>query len=333
MPKAGTMSQAEVEHLLAAVESESPGAVAETTPEPAAPDAAPARAAQFNFPPLTVFSEAEFRLLRARHDDFIRSLSGRLTAQLRLECGLQMPRLETVSFRGFRDALSNPTHLAVLRLEPWNGTSLLNIPPRLALALVDRELGGPGACSDEPRELTKMEARLLSPFIELVAAEWCGCWGEKLEFHPAIQRSEACPRFVHTHPADETLLLVGLDLQLGDLTEQLQLAVPLSLVEPLLAKLDTNRPPAPVSPKPAPAPPARWNAALDDLTVRLTAQWHGLELTAREIGNLKPGDVVPIKSGTHEQVQILLDATPKYQGTLGTLGSNWAIKIATVLKK
>ena len=333
MPKGEAMSQAEVERLLAVVESESGGAAAETAPAAETPEAAPSGTAQFNFPPLTVFSEAEFRVLRARHEDFIRALSGRLTAHLRLECGLQMPRLETVSFRGFRDALSNPTHLSILRLEPWNGTALLNLPPRLALALVDRELGGAGAFADEPRELTKMEARLLSPFIELVAAEWCGCWGEKLEFRPTIQRTESCPRFVHTHPADETLLLVGLDLQIGDLTEQLQLVVPLSLVEPLLAKLDTNRQPAPASPKPAPAAPARWNAALDDLPVRLTAQWHGLELTAREIGNLKPGDVVPIKSGTNEQVQILLDATPKYQGSLGTLGSNWAIKIATVLKK
>lgn len=322
------MSQSEVERLLASVEGEQTAA----TPEPGAPLAS-GSPARLDFPAASLFSESEFRSLRTRHEDYIRSLGGRLSGHLRLECGLQMSKLETMRFRTYLEGLSNPTHLAVFRLEPMNGVCLLDIPPRLALSIVDRELGGPGHYQDDPRDLTKMETRLISRVIDLITNEWCAAWSEKMEFRPTVFGYETCPRFVHTHPPDQMLLVLGIELRIGDLTEQMQLALPCSILEPLLAKVDADRRSAETGPKDRPAAPPRWNAALDDVPVRLTAEWQGLEVTARELGELKPGDVLTIAPGTSDRIEILLDSTPKYTGNLGTAGANWAVKIAEVLRR
>src|SRR5579863_161760 len=339
-PKSETMPRAEVEQLLAAVEDEQKPAAESLEPapsaepaEPAAPVApvAPGSPARLDIPAASFFSEQEFRTLRARHEDYVRSLAGRLSGHLRVECGLQMTKLETVRFKAFLGGLSDPTHLAVFKLEPLNAVCLLNLPPKLALSLVDRELGGPGTFQDEPRELTKMETRLVSRVTELIATEWCGAWSEKAQLKATLSGCETSPRFVRTLPPEQMLVLLSMELRFGELVEQVRMVFPLPVIEQLVGKSDAERRKAEAAAKPPPAPLPKWNAAMDDLTVRLTAEWHGVEVTARQLGELKPGDVLAIAPGTAEQIQVLLEAVPKYSGSLGTAGANWAIKIAEVL--
>jgi len=327
MPKGETMSQSEVERLLAAVEDEQKAAT-----ESAEASGAASVSARLDFPAVSLFSEGEFRSLRTRHEDYIRSLGGRLSAHLRLECGLQMSKLETMRFRSYLDGLSNPTHLAVFRIEPLTGVCLLDIPPRLGLSIVDRELGGPGVCQDDARDLTKMETRLIARVIDLITTEWCGAWTEKMEYRPALFAYETCPRFVNTHPPDQMLLVLGMELHLGDVVEQMQMALPISVLEPLLARADADRRSAEAGSKTAPKAAPRWNPVMDDMPVRLTAEWHGLEVTAQQLGDLKPGDVLAIAPGSADRIQILLESSPKYTGNLGTAGSNWAVKIADVVR-
>lgn len=324
------MSQAEVERLLAVVENQT--AAAGTAPD-GTPGAAGPLGGQLEFPVAAAFSEPEFRVLRMRHEEYIKSLAGRLAAHLRMECGLQLTKLEALRFKAFTDGLSNPTHLAVFRLEPWKGTCLMDVPPRLALSLVDRELGGPGVFEDEARDLTRLETQLLSRFIDLIAGEWCASWGQKVEFRPAVIRHETCPRYLNTHAPDETLLVLGMELRMGEVAERIHMAFPLPILEPLLAKLNAEMHAGEVNEKTAPAAAPRWNPAMDDLPVRLTAQWQGVELTARELGELKPGDVLRIAPGTADRIELLLESAPKYQGSLGTLGPNWAVKIVEAVRK
>src|SRR5580698_6851251 len=142
MPENEAMSQAEVEQLLVAAErSEAAAAEAttavETITSPAPEDLAPQPSPRHDFPAASLFSELEWRSLRARHEDYVRALNGRLSAHLHLECSLQLTKLEPVRFKNFLAGVSNPTHLTMFRLEPFAGTTLLDITPRLALSLVD----------------------------------------------------------------------------------------------------------------------------------------------------------------------------------------------------
>ena len=115
------------------------------------------------FPKLSLFSSAELRRLRMRHEDFIGSLATRLSIHLGMEVALQMSKLEAVPFQKFADGLSNPTYLTMLKLPPLAGICLLDIPPRLGLCIVDRELGGPGRAPEEARQIGKIEARPACP--------------------------------------------------------------------------------------------------------------------------------------------------------------------------
>ncbi len=76
------------------------------------------------------------------------SSSARSPRGSRFFCGwnfpLQLAKVHIESYQKFIDSLANPTYITLFKTEPLKGAGLLVIPPRLALTLVDRLLGGPG---------------------------------------------------------------------------------------------------------------------------------------------------------------------------------------------
>lgn len=89
-------------------------------------------------------TEVELRRLRLLHEEFIRYLSARLSLFLRMELGLKMAKLTTLTYAKFTDSLPSPTHLCLFKVEPLLGVGILDINPRLALTIADRMLGGRG---------------------------------------------------------------------------------------------------------------------------------------------------------------------------------------------
>jgi flagellar motor switch protein FliM len=331
IPTGDTVSQSEIEKLLAQMGGgEAPAA------EPGASTPQAAAGGDFlqrhDFPQLSFFSPAELRKLRVRHEEFIHSLAARLSIRFGAEVSLQMAKLETTPFQSFIDALANPTHLTVLKLEPLLGNCLLDIPLRLGLCMVDRELGGIGVWQDEPRELTKMETGLLSRVVESILSEWCGVWSDLLDLRPVLIGCESNGRFLQTCPPNTMMLVLGMELQMGMMVEQMQLGLPYPTLEPLIAKLNSAME---AGQKPAvtrEAKPVKWNPALDDMELRVTAELPDVEISARRLADLKPGDLISVRTEKASQVQVCLSGSPKFTAVLGLRGEQWAVKIVQVQK-
>ncbi|TVR55903.1 MAG: flagellar motor switch protein FliM, partial [Puniceicoccaceae bacterium] len=102
-------------------------------------------------------SEVELRHVRIRHEEFIRYLAARLSIFLRLEFGLKMSRLATLTYSKFIETIGNPAHIVLFKLEQLYGVGVLDFNPRLALTIVDRMLGGKGHSVKGDRYLTEIE--------------------------------------------------------------------------------------------------------------------------------------------------------------------------------
>ncbi len=329
-PASEIVSQSEIEKLLAQMSGGEAPVSEPGAPQPQAAAAGNDFLQRHDFPQLSFFSAAELRKLRMRHEEFINSLAARLSIRFGMEVSMQMAKLETTPFKAFVDALANPTHLTVLKLEPLLGNCLLDIPLRLGLCVVDRELGGAGVWQDEPRELTKMEAGLLARVVENILSEWCGVWGDLLDLRPAQIGCESNGRFLQTCPPNTMMLVLGMELQMGTVVEQMQLGLPYPTLEPLMAKLNALME---ADQKPAvarAAKPIKWNPALDDMELRVTAELPEVEVSARQLADLKPGDVIPIKAEKASQVQVCLGGMAKFVAVLGMRDERWAVKLTQV---
>jgi flagellar motor switch protein FliM len=202
------------------------------------------------------------------------------------------------------------------------------IPPRLGLTLVDRLLGGPGQMSDQNRDLSELEIALGDQVALLLLGEWCSHWPEMRDLRPAILGHENNSRFLQTAPADTAMLVIALNIGLGDQTQPEQIVFPYATVEPLVrllcpAGLPRDEVAAPIVTRP------KWNREFDEMPVPLTAEWKGLKLSAGDITRLKTGDVLLLDAACAVQVELRLSHITKFIGRPGTRGGRWAVQLTS----
>jgi flagellar motor switch protein FliM len=128
------------------------------------------------------------------------------------------------------------------------------------------------------------------------------------------------------------MLILSVETRLGDCTERMELAFPFHTIQPLV------RQPGPSAEADASAAPTRtgrllWNPNLDEVAVRVSTEWYGLEMSARELSRLKCGDVLMLEANCFDRVEVQLEQRPKFHGRLGTAGDGWAVELTERVKR
>lgn len=274
-------------------------------------------------------SEVELRRLRLLHEDFIRYLSARLSLYLRMEFGLKMAKLTTVTYSKFTDSLPNPTHLSLFKVDPLVGVGILDINPRLALTIADRLLGGRGHSVKAERYLTEIEIALIEDVIVILLEEWCAQWKVEQELRPQIIGHENNGRFLQTSPKDAIVLAMTLEANFGDCSEQLQIGVPYYTIEPVVKKMQARR--QKDTAVATVEKGASWQGSYDHITMPVRAEWQALELSLREVTSLRVGDVIEMPATLFNETRVLLNGTAKFAGTVGVDADRVAIQLTRKL--
>jgi flagellar motor switch protein FliM len=324
-PATDFLDQSEIDKLLAqTIETQT-----KKSPHIIAGDGAGPKVEPYDFRNPAFLSEGELRRLRLLHEDFIRYLSARLALYLRMEFGLKMAKLTTVTYSKFTESLPNPTHISLFKVEPLAGVGILDINPRLALTIADRLLGGRGHSVKAERYLTEIEIALIEDVILIFLEEWCGQWKSEQELRPALIGHENNGRFLQTSPRDAIMLAMSLECNFGDCSEQIQIGVPYYTIEPVVKKMQARR-----QKDNAIAPTvkrAEWQPAYDRITVPVRAEWQAFEVPLREITSLRVGDIVEMQSSICAETRVVLNDVPKFLGTVGLDGDRVAIQLSKKL--
>lgn len=317
----------------------------ETTATPTPPAAEPAVAAASAAAPApavatgpklyeltqrTLFNAAELRRLTVDYENIRRSCAVRLAVLFRTDFELKLEALNTPTFRQFTGEMPQPTHLTLFKVEPLRGVGVLEMTPSLALSLLDRLMGGPGAADIPSRELTEIEVALLGQITHLLTEAWCAHWTLGKDLKSSLIGNENDPRFLQTSPPDSTMLVAAFDARIGDAAGKIRIALPFSTVEPILQIIRAELKPPVETPLP-PAKPAAWNPALDHVAIPVTAELPGPQITARELQQLKVGDVLPISADAASLVQVKLGGVPRFNARLGTRDQHWAVEVLNAL--
>jgi len=335
LPSSGeqeVLSQSDVEKLLAQVADQ------EGWNPSAKPGAAPSKAQPksvvqpYDFRMPVFLSANELRKLRVEHDEFVQALSARLSNYLRLEVGLQLSKINTVTFSEFATTLANPTHITLFKVDPLAGVCVLEMNPRLGLTIVDRLMGGAGASVDVDRDLSEIEVALLDQATQLIIGEWCNHWSAPEDLRPVILGHENNGQFVQTSSPAAITLAVAIEARIGDCMEKLQIGFPCMMLEPLIRRLsmevDSVTKEAETTIKVAP----RWMSQFDNVKLPMTAYIPDMTFPAGELARLKVGDVLSWNPETVNEIQLFVASLHKFNGRLGRNGKHWAVQINQILK-
>jgi flagellar motor switch protein FliM len=272
------------------------------------------------------------RKLRAHETQFINAMEARVALFLRSEFPLKLAGIQILSYQKLTEGWAGPTHLILFKAEPLRGVSLLEIPLRLGLTIVDRLMGGPGRVESTTREISEIEKALLDQIVQIILEEWCNNWAAVKPLKTTPLGCESSGRFLQTAPPQTNMLTVAIEARLGEATGQIKLAFPYAAMEPCLRQLCVGSEPVTETPAPAPSAPVKWNRSLDNVALPVAAEWQGLELSARDVLHLKVGDVLQITPQLAEQVSLRLGEIAKFNGRLGTVGGHWAVELTQAIK-
>lgn len=291
------------------------------------PETEEAAAQPLDFRGSSLLSPRQMRKLRAHETQFINATEARLTMYLRTEFVLKLAGIQIIPHQKLTEGWAAPTHLVLFKIEPLRGVCVLEIPLHLGLTIVDRLMGGPGRVEQVSREISEIEKALLDQIVQVILEEWCNNWAAVKPLKSAVLGCETNGRFLQTAPPQTNMLTLALDARLGDCAAQIKMAVPYAALEPCLRQLCGASEASSETSAPAPTTAVKWNRGLDDLTLPVTAEWQGLELSAREMLHLKIGDVLQISPQLAQQVCLRLGDVSKFNGRLGTVAGHWAVEL------
>ena len=328
-PPASILDQSEIDKLLAQEVAVAPPKQFLIRPDGAKGHGESLKVEAYDFRNPNFLSEIELRRLRLLHEDFIRYLSARLSLYLRMELGLKMAKLTTATYSKFTESLPNPTHLCLFKVDPLVGVGILDVNPRLALTIADRLLGGRGHSVKAERYLTEIEIALIEDVINIILEEWSAQWKVEQELHPMIIGHENNGRFLQTSPKDAIILILTLEANFGDCSEQIQIGVPYYTIEPVVKKMQVRR--QKDTAVTTAAKKAAWHPAYEHITVPVRAEWSALEVNLREITSLRVGDVFELPASIFHETCVLLNGMPKFIGTVGSDTSKVAVQLTRKL--
>ncbi len=283
------------------------------------------RVEPFDFRTPRFLAEPDISRLRTSHQQFVASLSGRIASFLRAEFNLRFAGLTTSSFADFTRSISSPTHLTLFKAEPLPGVAVLEIQPRLAIAMINRRLGGPGTVAEVDRHLTEIEIAILEDILAMVIEEWCQQWREYCNVEGSQIGHETSARFLQGMTNDSVMLVMVLEATFGGRTEGMQLAMPAHMLEPLMKVVKEVR--SREIPKENPTKPKQWRAAYDHIGVPVVADWTVPGITVGDLLRLRVGDVLELPRTTIENTRVCVSNVPRFFGKAGCENSKVAVQI------
>lgn len=234
------LDQSEVDALLAAVDAGSVQSAAnDVGSSPYGASSAPRTDVQvYDFKRPERVSKDQMRALEALHEGFGRNFGAALSGYLRTIIEVNVSQIEQITYSEFIHSLPNPTCFNLLKADRLDGQLCLEISPLIVYPIIDRLLGGSNADLFIPqRPLTQIEQRLVSRITDRATHHLSEAWSNLTPATFKCEDFESNPQLVQIVPPNETVVVVGFELKMGNRAGTMSLCIPYNVIEPIMSLL------------------------------------------------------------------------------------------------
>jgi flagellar motor switch protein FliM len=323
-----TLSQAEIESLLATLPAEDGTAVA--APPPRKAPGKQVRTWDFRKP--DKFSKDHMRSLLVLHQNFARIASSALTGRMRAGVTIKVTSVEQGLYEEYLDLLPAHSIANVVSLHPLEGNIIFEFQPQLAMVMLDRMLGGSGTTTVEnKRDLTDIELALVRNLVRTLLEGMREAWLNLAETAPVIEEISTSPHLVQVAAPTDIVVIVLLEVQVGTHLGTISLCIPHLLLEPLMQRLSAQV--WIVSNRRGTATPemrARITDGLRGASLTVSAVLGEASITIDEILRLQVGDVLLLGQGAVHDTRVTVVGRTKFRGVPGVVGGRMAVQITDV---
>lgn len=321
------LSQSEIDQLLAALTSGTVDANELKKEE------SKKRVRVYDFRRPSKFSKDQIHTLQVIFENYARSLGTFLSAQLRIPVQIELLSVEQTTYEEFMRSIPNPTILNIFSLYPLEGSSILEINPKLGFAFMDRLLGGPGTVPEKTRPLTEIEQTVMERLAQKMLDYLQEPWSSIIEMEPSLDRIETNPQFTQLVSPSEIMIVISFETKMADVLGLINICIPFLVLEPVVDKLSVHYYYSSSGQKFSPENMTLIQNKLERTQVMVKVVLGRTTISVKDLLELAPGDVVPLEKNIADDLEILIGQRAKFLGKPGSYNNRYAVQISQVVKE
>lgn len=318
------LSQSEIDKLLAALTSGEMDADELKGEE--------SRIRVYDFKRALRLSKEQIRSLVRINEGYARLLSSYFSARLRSFVDVKLETVEQLPYEEFIRSIPSQTLLFVFQAEPLQGRMVLETPPNISYAMLDRLLGGQGYGKQQDFNYTEIDRLLLERLFTQSFEQFKEAWANVTQLSPRLDTIEYSPQFLQLVSANETVVVSAFSVSIGDVKGFMNLCIPHIALEPVIERLsshyflahqqrfreDGNKEPI--------------RRQLLNTQVDVIVELGRVALTVRELLSIQPGDVITLDQSIHKPLRVKVDGEVKFLGNPGTVNQRMGVQIVDLLR-
>lgn len=275
------------------------------------------------------FSKEQLRTVSNMHETFARLTTTSLSAQLRSLVHVHVASVDQLTYEEFIRSIPTPTTLAVVNMDPLKGNAVLEIDPSITFCMIDRLFGGRGTTTgNKNRDLTDIEQSVMEGIIVRILANVREAWTQVIDLRPRLGQIETNPQFAQIVPPSEMVVLVTLEMKVGEEEGMMNLCIPYLTIEPIVSKLSSQFWFSSVRRSSNPQYLGTIKARLSSVEMNVVAEVGSINLPIREVLALRTGDVIRLSDiRVGDPLTLSVGNKKKFFCQPGVVGKKMAVQV------
>ena len=292
---------------------------------------------KYNFYSPKKFTRDKLKMLTSVFDNYSRMLSSKLNSLFRTACEVEVMAIEEQRYYEFSNALSENDVLGVITMNLNDNKKyapmLMNVSTELTLVMIDMMIGGgDGSGVEVPFDYkyTDVEMSIFEAIFKNITKNIGDAWNAFPNLNFDFLRLETNPSMIQLIGADETVVLVVLDIGLGASRGKISICLPGTTLSNVFSQYEkhlkisqghrTNE-------EEEKEIMDALKATYMDITVRMPSS----RILLRDTSTLKVGDIINLNRPKDSDVYLYIDNKERFYGKLGTNKKNLAVKITDMM--
>lgn len=273
------------------------------------------------------FSKEQLNTIEVISENFSRMLSTYFSGQLRTRIHIKIASVQQITYDEFTKSIPNPSILNIFDIFPLEGKAILEINPHLAFFIIDRLFGGPGASNVKHRPLTEIEQLVMIKTVKKILGFFKDAWSNLTDLDPEFDSLETNPNFVQIVSPTEMVVLITLNLELGNEEGFVNICLPCLMLEPIANKLNARFWYSTTTKEQTVANVDTLKNKIEKARVPVAARLGKTMISVKELLDLQRGDVISLDKLVDSEVDLIVGSKPKFKGQIGISGSKLAVQI------
>ncbi len=286
----------------------------------------------YDFSHPQLLSKEQERMIENIHENFCRSYSVYLSAQLRLLVEIRQLAIEQYTYSEFVTSLSNPTCLYILDFDKPGGRGVLEMNSKLTIFIVEKLFGGQTLFKDaaEEREVTHIEQKVMKRVMDRCFHELSKAWVSENDINMKLGTFESNPEYAQIVSSSEPVVVLSLEVVIHGNKSIMNICYPYNWLGKVMFAEEFQEQMTEELSETTSDDVRSITTALHTTNTNLSAILGKVDVTIRDILALNKGDVILLPTKIDSSIPVMLENKHIFDAFPGSHRKSKALKISKI---